>query len=234
MKFLPPILAWLTLTLPCLAEITITAPPSYIMAGEPIQVFITGLDEKAVPVIKHFPRAGTNFVPARTLDGSGVFAWFLAKLPGEYLIFVCADGEYAEATIVVGGPQPDPFPQPEPDPKPKPNPDPRPIPSDQLSVVILCETQTRTGDETLALLKIRAYASQERLAISIVDQDLISGSTDKAPPWLKPWSYALNQSRVQVPALLIGSSKDGVLSVVAVEPLTTGEKAIELVKKWGG
>ena len=243
MKFLPPILAWLTLLATSFAEITIELPDDPIAVGTLQHFFLGGVTKSELA-----GSAELVALPKGDAKVYGAYQWenqpfivFKAKVPGVYHIVLgvpkLIDGkavmELASVSFVVGGPQPNPFP---------PVPPVPPVPPGELSCVILCETQTRTGAETLALVQMRAYAAQANLAISIVDKDLVSGSTNLPPPWLIPYLEALGATFTEagqpikpvppdkIPAILL-SGLDGVF---AVEPLTTGEAAIALVKKWGG
>ena len=227
MRPLTTLAVWLILATSGLAQITIEAPPGPIAAVENVQVFVHGIDADDLPtaIAKHYPRTGTTFVPAKTW-GNDPFIYFSAP-PGKYLIWVACNGEYAEAEIVVGEPQPNPTPGPTPDPLPLPG---------QLSYLILFESSNRPPSEALTLFRLREYATTRGAALKLrmEDKDLVDGLTRKPPAWLVPWSQALNTSRVQVPAILVGSTRNGVLSVVDVKPLGTSAEAIALIQKWGG
>ena len=219
-----------------LAGISIEVPATPVAAGQNVQIYIEGIEPDLLSkaITTHWPREGTTFVPAKTWGGNP-FIWFEATQPGRYLVSVTVpqivDGEasleHAEAVIVVG------------DGEPKPNPTPPPVPPvpvpGELSVLIWYESKTRTPEEALSLSKLRTYASTQKYVFRFEDKDLVDGRTRKVPAWLAPYLTALNTSRVEVPAILVGSTRDGDFSVVAVEPLPMdGDAAIALVKKYGG
>jgi len=239
MKLIHPLVAWLALSAIALADnIKIEAPTEPVAVGQNVHFFLHGVTQPELQGI-----ADMLVLPNEGVTAFGAYRWegqpyieFTATIPGVYHIVLIvpklvdgrATSDNAQVSFVVGGPQP-PFP-----PVP-PIPDPPVPPPGQVSFLILYESSARTPSEILTLTKLRAYADQANLAIRLEDKDLIDGLTNKPPLWIVPYLTALNTSRVEVPAILVGSTVNGVFSVVAVEPLPkTGAEAIALVKQYGG
>ena len=232
-------------------DITIDTPSEPLPAGQNIQIFVEGIepDELSKAIATHWPREQTMFVAAKTW-GNKPFIWFQARLPGKYLIEITVprlvDGkatlDHAEAVVVVGG-EPEPSPNPTP-PVPVP---PVPVP-DQVSMRVILETGTRTASESMMLAKLMAYRRTSGIDLQFVDQDQVSGLTDKRPEWLKPYLTAIATRPVTLPVLIVltataqtppskstpSSGTPQAYSVVAVKEIRSGEQAIALVKKYGG
>jgi hypothetical protein len=212
------------------SAITIAIQTEPVAVGELVQLTVEGVDPAMLPETKAFcwPEEGTTFIPAKLWDSRPVI-FFQAKQPGVYLVYVnspIAGEDKTEdvkviITVIGEGPAPDPFPEPRPE----------PIPVNELSVVIIYEATNRPPAETLTLIALAEHAqTRDYLLFRMEDKDLI-GRTQQPPEWFRPYLAAAKS----VPAIVIGRTKDGAFSIVAVEPLpATGAEAVAVLKRWGG
>jgi hypothetical protein len=185
-------------------------------------------------------KASWAVVPAKAvensyIDSSGVAVAFASRDEGVFYIVMATT---IDSKVVVfthelenkkSGPEPDPKPD------PKPDPDPTPIPGKRYVLAIL-EKKEPNPTQAKILTGMKEYLKSKSHGWNIEDKDL-KDPDGKPSAWLGVYLDKMEASKVDVPAVIIGSyGADGeTVTILNVSPLPESpEKAIEWVKKYGG
>ena len=185
-------------------------------------------------------KASWAVVPAKAvensyIDSSGVAVAFASRDEGVFYIVMATTID--EKVVVFthelenkkAGPEPDPEPDPDPDPEPTP------IPGKRYVLAIL-EKKEPNPTQAKILTGMKEYLKSKNHGWNIEDKDL-KDPDGKPSAWLGVYLDKMKASKVDVPAVIIGSyGMDGeTVTILNVSPLPESpEKAIEWVKKYGG
>jgi len=183
-------------------------------------------------------KASWVIVPAKAIensyvDSSGCAVAFASREEGTFYIIMATT---IDSKVVVfthelenkkAGPDPDPGPDPEPDPTPVPG---------KKYVLTVLEKKDPSPSQAKTLTGLKKYLKESGHEWNIEDKDL-KDPDGKPSVWLSVYLSKMEKEGVKVPAVIIGSfEKDGeTVNILNVSTLPdSSEKAIELVKKYGG
>jgi hypothetical protein len=209
--------------------IVLQGPDGPVEPGQSVQVFVTGIDEAALPAAYagHWPRKQTTFVPARTWGGKP-FIWFAAARSGEYLISVCVAENNTirrgELVIVVGeGDDDNPIPPPPPQPG-------------KRRIRIIEETKYRTPAQARVMLspELRKYCAQKNHAFLLRDRTL--SAEEEATPVGKTvvfYRQLASEREIELPAFFVAADDDREVLYAGPFPATV-EEAIRIIQEHGG